>query len=70
MTLWPFSDLPACLAPIVEEKADIKCSGPVVPGTLSTAICSGLLLPRGPAILSRMGNASAARSAAARTDPP
>ena len=30
----------------------------VVPGTLSTAICSGLPAPRGPAILSRMGSKS------------
>ena len=30
----------------------------VVPGALSTAICSGLPVPRGPAILSRMGTKS------------
>ena len=32
-----------------------SASPPVVPGTPSTAICSGLPVPRGPAILSRMG---------------
>src|SRR6478752_613412 len=33
-------------------------SPPVVPVTLSTAICSGLPLPLGPAILSHMGTKS------------
>ena len=32
--------------------------GSIVPGALSTAICSGLPVPRGPAILSRMGTKS------------
>ena len=42
---------------MVEAAAGRCRAASVVPGTPSTAICSGLPVTRGPAILSRMGTA-------------
>jgi hypothetical protein len=46
------------MSEMVEAAAGRCCVVPVVPGAPSTAICSGLPVPRGPAILSRMGTKS------------
>ena len=53
------------VAPLAQQRCHIaaagtmrSCVASVVPGTPSTAICSGLPVPRGPAILSRMGTKS------------
>ena len=41
-----------------DRRGENDCVASVVPVTPSTAICSGLPVPRGPAILSRMGTKS------------